>query len=42
MSGESWGQGHDYLLDEVRVTAGVLAPDEFLRKGRRGLILIYQ
>ena len=40
VSGESWGQGHDYLLDEVRVTAGVLEPSAFLRKSRSGIFVI--
>lgn len=40
MSGETWGMGHDYLLDEVRVTAGVLEPSAFLRKSRSGIFVI--
>lgn len=40
MSGETWGTGHDYLLDEVRVTAGVLEPSAFLRKSRSGIFVI--
>jgi len=30
--GQTWGTSHDYLVDEVRITEGVLSPELFLRR----------
>ena len=41
-AGESWGTGHDYEIDEIRVSAGVLPTSEFMRRKGYGFGLIFR
>lgn len=39
--GESWGTGHDYEIDEIRISVGVLGTADFMRRGGLGMVIIY-
>jgi len=40
--GDSWGSGHDYEIDEIRVSAGVLGTSAFMRRKGLGCIIIFR
>jgi len=41
-SGETWGAGHDFEIDEIRVSAGVLEPSAFMRRWGLGFGLFFR